>query len=210
MPELNADFPETVALLRDEYLHDLQRGHQLCTPVYVFGVTSIEARAILFTVMTNCGAVRDHVPISAITTKPHEQHMPLDNHELWNSFSYHVTVHTYGYLRGLRCLVKLRDRTEHWGTYVTTLDWYGNRISEDPGEGGHKSAHIIELDCGCWVAQPNHRVLWREASFVTCPLDWEGAKKLGWKTNTRKWSVEQNPKWVTSDDDRWFYTGEER
>lgn len=209
MPELNTDFPNTVALIRDEYLYDLHDGHGDFTPVYVFGLTSIEGRALMFLVMTDGGAIRDHVPISAITSEKHPQHMPLDNHELWNSFSYHVAVHEFSFLKGLRCQVKLRDKSVHWGTYVATADWYGNRISEDPGEGGHKSAHVVQLDCGCWVAQPNHRVLWRESSFVTKPLSWSGPLPP-YKTNTHKWNVEQNPKWVTSDDDRWFYEGEEK
>ena len=203
---LNEDFPHTVAYIRKDYLQNrFETATDTCIQAYIFAVTSIEGRAIMFQAMTDGGAIRDHLPISAITSKPHAQHMPLDNHELWNCFSYHVSVHEYRFLQELRCIVKLRDKSEHWGTYIATLDWCGNRISEDPGEGGHKSAHIIELDCGCWVAQPNHRVLWREASFVTKPLEWADVKKLGWNTNTHKWNVEQNPKWVTSDDDRWFY-----
>ncbi len=213
MSDLMCDFPATTAFIRAKYLYD-QDDYRVPEggehePIYVFGVTSIEAKAILFTVMTDQGIQRDHVPISAICSKPHRQHWELDNHELWNSFSYHPAILEYEFLKKLRCQVKLRDKSVHWGTYICTLDWYGNRIAEMPGEAGHKCAHIVTLDCGCWVAQPNHRILWRESSFVTRPLDW-GGELPRHSVNTRDWSVEQNPKWVTSDDDRWFYDSEEK
>lgn len=205
---MNVDLPPTVARLRQEYLRDFLDGHGTYCDCYIFGLTSIEGKALLFTVMTDQGIVRDHLPISALTSVPHAQHMNLDNHELWNCFSYHPHVIEYGFLQRLRCQVKLRDKTVHWGTYQYTVDWYGNRMSEMPGEAGHKSAHVIILDCGCWVAQPNHRVLWREPSFVTKPLSWDSELPRH-LVNTQDWSVEQSPKWVTEDSDLWFYEGKE-
>ena len=205
MPELQADIPTITCLIRDEYLFDLKEGHGNYTPVQVFGIQSIEGRALLFLSMSDGGAVRDHTPISAFCTKEHEAHIPLEYLQLWNVFGAFVTVHEFNLLKGLRAQVCLKDKSWHWGTYLFTADWYGTTISEAPGEGGHKSSHAIELDCGCLCLQPNHRVLWRESSFITNPLD---PKNLPpYRTNSVEWRVERDEKWVTESDSRHFYGG---
>ena len=208
MPELQADIPTITCLIRDEYLFDLKEGHGNYTPVQVFGIQSIEGRALLFLSMSDGGAVRDHTPISAFCAKEHEAHLPLEFLQLWNNFSAHPTVLEYKYLSGLRAQVCLKDKSWHWGTYLFTVDWHRNQISEAPGEGGHKSLHLIELDCGCFCGTPNHRVLWRESSFITVPLDPKNLPK--YRTNSRLWRVERDEKWVTDHTgDPYFYEGRE-
>lgn len=201
-----ADVPTLTCLVRDTYLYDFQEGEGAYTPVQVFGLQSLEGRALLFICMTDGGAIRDQMPISAFCWKPHPEHLPLEHLQLWAAFSDQVSVQEFGYLEGLRAQTCLKDRSWHWGTYEFTVDWYGNRISEYPGEGGHKSAHCLALDCGCYCLQPNHRILWRESSFVTKPLDPGNLPR--YQTNTRLWRVERDEKWVTDHEgDPFFYQG---
>lgn len=100
----------------------------------------------------------------------------------------------------------LRDHEPLPGTYLWTIDWCADPLdtscAEIPQE--HKCAHIIALDNGCYAAQPNNRILWREPSFIVEPLE-PGGKNWPptFKTNRQTWSVEGN--WTTSADDNYFY-----
>ena len=101
----------------------------------------------------------------------------------------------------------LKDRSTHEGTYLFTLDWHGNAIADSPGEGGHKSAHVLRLDCGCVTAQPNNRVMFREGSFAVQPIPITQAPSMGWRVNTREWRVERQGKWHAGDTDAFHYSG---
>ena len=173
-----------------------------------FSVTSRAARALECQCHFTSGAVRDALPLSALTYKPdHQEHIPLEHLQLWNCFSEHIVCHEYAWLSGLRAETMLKDHSVHEGTYVFTLDWHGNSVADSPGEGGHKSAHVIRLDCGCIAAQPNNRILFREGSFAVNPISIKDAPKLGWKVNTQAWRVERQAKWATEDSDQFFYGG---
>lgn len=199
---LNVDVPIFPAYVRMEHLYDMTAHADEFVECYVFGVTSIPARAIGFHIMLNNGAQIDRLPICALVHKRTAPRIPLDFLQLWDCFSYDVTCLRYDYLTGLRCATILKDKTWHEGVYEFTLDWHGSSIADDPGEGGHKSAHIIRLDNGCFAAQPNHRMRWYEPSFITKPFP----IRPDYKTNSYTWTCEnKGGKWVTSDDDRQFY-----
>ncbi len=203
MSYLVADIPLIVCQARREYFYDHQAHHGEYEEVIVHGVKSLEGHALMFQVITNEGVVRDHLPLAALVHKEHAPH--LDNHllQLWDCFSEEFTVHTFGYLSALRVSTALRDKSVHWGEYLFTIDWCGNAISELPGEGGHKTAHVLKLDCGCFAAQPNHRCLFREPSFVVRPR--EIVNPPDHLVNTRVWRCEQHGRWQTPDNDRFFY-----
>lgn len=202
MSELNTDVPAFNALLKKEYLYDMKSHYGELVPCYVFGITSIPSRAIGFHVMLENGACIDRLPLSAIVHKPDAPNIPLDHLELWDCFSYNVAVIAYGYLRSLRCAVMLKNKQWAEGTYEFTIDWYGESAPDDPGEGGHKSAHVIRLHNGCFAAQPNNRIRWYEPSFVTVPFP----ARPDYQVNTHIWSVEnKGDKWVTSNDNNQFY-----
>jgi len=200
---LNADTPLIQCYLRREYLYDLKRGHGDFVPCYVFGVASIQGRAVMFHVLTDSGAQIGRLPISALAHKKDAPPMALDTLELWDAFSYEPSVHKYNYLDGLRCRVFLKDRKTYWGDYKFTIDWCGNEMSEEPGEGGWKCAHIIALDNGNFAAQPNNRIFWHEASFVTRPFK----KAPDYKTNSHVWKCEGPDKWTARHSDKFFYDG---
>lgn len=200
---LNASIPHIYCQLRAEYLYNLEDHYGEFIPVAVFGVASIPSRAVMFHAMTEGGAQIARLPISAFVHRADAPDLPLEVLELWDAFSYDIAVTAYDYMRGLRCRTLLRDTLWRTGEYVMTLDWAGSNYAEDPGEGGHKCAHLLKLDNGCFALQPNNRILWEEPSFITKPIQ----APPGYKTNTHVWSVEnKGPHWHTADDPAFFYT----
>lgn len=207
MSELNADVPVTYCKLRAEYLYNGQRRQGTFIRCAVFGVSSVQGRALGFHCMLENGALIDRLPISAFVHKDDAPDVPLHYLELWDCLSSHVTAHEFAFLRGLRCDVLLKDRRWEPGLYQFTLDWHGSPLADNPGEGGHKCAHVIALDNGCYAAQPNNRLRWHEPSFITVPFP----ERPDYQTNDRVWAVEsQGPKWATEDSPRQFYDTEER
>ena len=106
-------------------------------------------------------------------------------------------------LHGLKCRTFLRDKKWYEAEYAFTVDWCMSQGSEEPGDGGHKNAHILKLDNGCYAAQPNNRIFWYEPAFIAKPFA-EG-KRPDYKTNTHVWKCEGKSKWVTEDTDLMFY-----
>lgn len=203
--ELNIDVPITYCHLRAEYLYNLQRGHMQYIPCAIFAASSVQGRAIGFHCMLNNGAVIYRLPISAFVHNLDVQppvEIPLHHLQLWDCFSPHMTCNEHSYLRGLRVEVLLKDKKWYEGIYQYTLDWYGNSLADNPGEGGHKCAHIIALNNGTYCAQPNNRIKWHEPSFVTVPFP----ERPDYETNDIVWSVEnKGEKWATENNERMFY-----
>jgi hypothetical protein len=136
--------------------------------------------------------------------------MPLEVLQLWDCFSYDFSVTEYEHLEGMRCRAYLKDQKWYHGEYICTIDWYGTNDSEEPGDGGHKCAHLIELDNGNYCLQPNNRVCWFEPAFVRPFADGDEPKPPDYKTNTHIWKCENQTKWYTAANDRYFYEIEEQ
>lgn len=205
MAFLNEDVPLFYCKVRSEYLYDLQSHHGKYESIVVFGLASVQGRALGFHGITQQGAQLARLPISALVHKEHPAHLPLHYLQLWDCFSCDVSVHKFSYLNLMRCKVILRDKQIFEGAYQFTVDWCGNNESEDPGEGGHKNAHIIALDCGCFAAQPNNRIIWKEPSFLTNTVCLEKGERPQYLTNSHVWKCEIDAKWTAEDSYRMFY-----
>jgi hypothetical protein len=203
--ELNVNLPVQLAcLMRAEYAYDGRRGHGEFVPVLVFGASSVPGRALGFHAMTDGGAMLFRLPICALVHKADAPDLPLDVLELWDCLGATVSAIEFEYLRGLRLRTVLKDRQTYDGEYLFTLDWWGSAIADAPGDGGHKCAHVIKLDNGCFAAQPNNRILWFEPSFVTRPHALSGTRP-DYLVNTRVWKSESMTRWATEHTDRQFY-----
>lgn len=199
---LNADIPHFYCFLRNEYLYDLRQGHGEFTPAAVFQVTSIPPRALMFTCMLENGAQIARLPINAFVHKTDApDDLPLDWLELWGALSYEIAVNQVAFLKDLLCAVVLKDGRWYQGRYMMTFDWCGSAYSEDPGEGGFKTAHLVKLDNGCFALQPNNRMRWYEPSFITKPFP----ERPDYITNSHMWFAEHKDKWATDDSDAYFY-----
>lgn len=201
MSFLNADIPQFECFVRAEYLYDFEAHHGEFVPVVVFGLASIPGRALGFHVMTDVGAVIWRLPISALCWRQDAPALSVETLELWDCASYDVAVHEFAWLTGSRCMTVLKDGSRHEGECMFTVDWCGSAEAEAAGDIGHKCAHVIRLDNGCFAAQPNNRILWASPAFVAKPF----AVRPDYRTSTRIWRAEMLQKWATEDSARMFY-----
>ena len=94
-----------------------------------------------------------------------------------------------------------RRKQKYKGKILFTLDWaHEDRtipptgFSEHPSQ--HKCGHFIQMDNGNFAIQPNNRLLVFDSTFFT-------SKKIliERKYNSKEWSSETSPKWMTPDSD---------
>lgn len=195
--------PEKV-WLRKEFLYDDKSHHGEFVRSVLVSAKAIPGRALEFEVLTDCGVLRDKLPVESLCTSQQAPRLPTHLLQLWNSFSYNFVVIEKHFLG--RCGVFCKDRKMRYGTYWWTFDFcsddpnYDLSQSEFPDE--HKCLNMIEMDDGNFMLQPNNRIRWFESSFVTKPFP----KKPDYKVTTSYINVEQSDKWITSDDDSQFYT----
>jgi hypothetical protein len=212
MALLNADIPPMYCQVRKEYLYDFKKHHGESEDCVVFGLTSMAGAATLFHIMLPNGAVFFRLPISAFFQKDLDRtnvpDMPVDTLQLWNSFSYYPSVHMFGYLTSQRGKYFGKDKKEHFGEYLFTIDWchpetniLDTEHSEIPHE--HKCGHVLALDNGNYAIQPNNRILWNISNFTTRD------DIPDYKVQTTSWNVE-NKGWITEDTDKMFYKIEDK
>jgi len=102
MAYLNADIPPIYCKVRKEYLYDFKKHQGESEECVVFGLTSMAGAATLFHIMLPNGAVFFRLPISAFFEKSYDRSevpdMPVEQLQLWNSFSNNPSVHSFGNL----------------------------------------------------------------------------------------------------------------
>ena len=202
----NPNIPPIECFVRGEYLRNLEDSHGTVFPCLVFGFTSIPSRVPLFHFLMEDGGIWWRMPVSAFCWKRDAPPMPLDELVLWDCFSYHATVTVFSVLRNKRMRYTSRRGAEYWGEYLFTIDWtagdpniLNTGFSEEPGQ--HKCGHFIKLDNGNYAIQPNNRIRLHDPSFTVK----SGQSVIQRKINSHTWTVENTPKWMTSDDDRYDY-----
>ena len=199
--------PEKV-WLRKEFLFDDQKHHGEFERALLISAKALHGRALEFEVLTECGVLRDKLPVEAICTKTSAPRRKTTDLQLWNAFSKRMTVIEKPILN--RVQVFNKQQKLEWGTYWHTFDFcaedtsYDLGVSEQPDE--HKCLHFIEMDDGNFMLQPNNRCLWSDPSFVTKTFD-PGA---GYKVTTTVVDCERGDEWQTSDDDSQYYKVEEK
>jgi len=93
MAFLVANLPPTKVLVKKEYLYDHQKGHGEFVEGLWASVKSIQGRALYFeTYLPEYGALYDKLPISAFISHKTELNLELEELQLWDAFSYHMTV----------------------------------------------------------------------------------------------------------------------
>jgi len=186
MPTLNTNVPRFYCYLRKEFLYNGQAHVGEFIKVCVFGVSSIQGRAIGFHALTENGATFWRLPIHALCHRADAPAMPLERLQVWDCMSYEVSAIVFDRLFEARVRARLSDGQWYPGAYLFTLDWHGSDDSQDAGDGGHKCAHIIAVDNGNYAALPNNCIQWYDPCFVT-PFK----EKPDYRTNTRIWKVER-------------------
>jgi hypothetical protein len=201
MSVLNSNIPSFKALVRKSFFTKNPEDSQEFYNVYVFAIQSLSGQILTFHVMTDHGMVRSRVPISEIYMNIPENDIPFNFKQLWDCFGETVSVIEYSFLAFHRAQIVLRDGSKVWGTYMFTVDWYGNPYSDEPSD--YKCGHIFESDEGYLLCMPNNRIFWKDSNWVTKPLP-EDLKQF--KVDTELPSVEnQSDRWVTEDTDSFYY-----
>ena len=206
MSFLVANLPPTKVYVKKQYLYDHQKGHgEFVEGVWV-SCKSIQGRALYFeTYLPEYGALYDKLPISAFVDSPTELDVELEELELWDAFSYHITVIEKASLSGCKAKYLAPSKKFYTGEYLFTIDsCHADKnilnagYSEVPEE--HKSFNILLLDNGHFAAQPNNRVIFYDKSLTP-------AKTLmpDFKVSTIEYNVETESKWTAGDDTNYFY-----
>ena len=215
MSFLVANLPVTPVWVKKEYLYDLEEENgklkgegDLVEGTWVT-VKSKPGRALLFeTLLLEYGALYDKLPISAFVWKEDydkDNQLPLEMLELWDAFSYWISVIQKDSLVGLPCKNQSKDKKFYKGNYYLTIDSchpepniLNTGYSELQQE--HKSFNIIKLDNGQFAAQPNNRIRWYEQSLIP-----EETEVPDFNVCTKDYSVETGDKWSLGDNTQYFY-----
>jgi len=206
MSFLNANIPPIECYVRGNYLRNQEDSHDKYFPCVVFAVASLPNRSPLFHFMMQDGGLWWRAPISAFCIKEGVPEEDLHQLVLWDSFSYYISVNQFYALKNAKMQYLDRTGNKRLGRYLFTLDWAHAELnetnfgySETPDE--HKCGHVLELDSGNYAIQPNNRMKIFDASFVTKPNE----TLIQRKVNDYIFTVEDNPKWVTEDNDNFNY-----
>lgn len=206
MAYLMSSCPPIRCFLRKEFLFNLEKEHGNFVECTWIGIHSVQNKAIGFRIITNEGVQFNNLPINAFTTNKECTQLPLDICELWDCFSYNFSVHQFRWLNNKTCKVLLKDKTLHEAKYLFTISWCQSDVEGVFGYGEDsdvKDAHILLLESGQFVAQPNNRIIWNDLDFISNPLDL--SKNPGYKILNQSFVCENSPKWRTLDNDDYFY-----
>lgn len=219
MSHLVANVPPVEVFVDKRYLYDWQKddkGNFLGEGEWETGhwvtVKSVPNRALLFeTYIDKFGALYDKLPISAFRWHLNQLDVnyPLDFLQLWDCLSFGISVIQKSVLTGYKTLTTLKDRSSVEGQYLFTIDtchseaneidaWWSNSPTE------HKSFNISKISNGQFVAQPNNRTRWIQASRGV-------DEKLipYFRYSTRVYICENGTKW-TPDDQNWDYNSKQK
>jgi hypothetical protein len=153
----NQNTPYLHCKVRNEFLGLTNPGFTEC---YIFLVTALPNRPLLFTCHTEHGGVFSRlpiwafVPLSADTTEP-----PDETAQRWSVLGSSIEVVQPSYLKDYRTQTKFGE-----GVYKFSIDFVEGLYSEDPEQ--HKMLHLIELG-NKFVLVPNNEVRFLDSHFVS-------------------------------------------
>ena len=220
MGYLVANIPPIEVFIRKEFLYDFQTdakgkllGINEFESAHWITTKSIPNQALYFeSFVHEYGALFDKLPIHAFVWKTdvdQNKLYPLDWLQLWDCFSYNISIIKKQRLRNARCEVIMKDKSRAPGYYMFTIDSCSsdpNEVdvswSETPNE--HKSFNIIKLDNRQFAAQPNNRILWKHQS-QTPSTD---LKIPYFRFSTKTWICENSDRWSAAGSTTFTYLDE--
>lgn len=210
MTHLVANIPPIHCWIRREFLYDFETGHGEYEPCIWVSLKSIRGQAFrIEAYLPNYGAIYDKLPMHAFVSRTENldpaEFLPLDTLQIWDCFSHDFTVIQKSFLRNLTAKFYAKDKNFYEGEYLFTVDHSApdpnildTSYSEWPED--HKSFNFIQLDNGQYAAQPNNRCLFLDASSNPQEL-----KFPDFRVCTKKYVVEQRPKWMLGDTNTVMY-----
>jgi hypothetical protein len=210
MSFLVVNTPPIHCFVRREFLYDFKRGHGEYEPCIWVSLKSIRSQAFrIEAYLPRYGALYDKLPLHAFVSRntnlEPEKFLPLDTLQIWDCFSYDMTIIQKMFLRNLSCKFYAKDKQFYNGDYLFTVDnahsdpnTIDTSYSEWPED--HKSFNFIQLNNGQYAAQPNNRCIFFDAA--------SNPKEMlfpDFKVCTKKYVCETNPKWALGDSDTVMY-----
>lgn len=206
---LVANIPRVRCFIRKEFLYDFQKGHGEYVPCIWVSIKSMSRRAFFIeSYLPEYGALYDKLPLSAYVSRNHDldekSFLPLDHLQIWDCLSYDLTVIQKSFLANLSGKFYAKNKQWYPGNYMFTVDNCASDEYLDVGDSenpeDHKSYNFLELENGQFAAQPNNRCIFLDAASNPKEL-----KFPDFKVCTKKYVVEQNPKWALGDTDTVMY-----
>ncbi len=144
---------------------------------YLFSVTLIESRPLLFTAHLEDGAIYSRIPLKYIFHKEPEGERLLT--DPWGAISSNGQVVQHRYLKDYFVECDISGFAVA-GRYLFTIDYFDGGFSEDPEQ--HKTSNIISLETGQLAALPNNLCRFVDDHFT------ESGDLLKYKRNSVYWT----------------------
>jgi hypothetical protein len=159
---INLPSPIHVNVLSSFLYQDDREGF---TEAYIFAVTAIINRPLLFTVHTIDGAVVSRLPVHSFVAYNKLDYSPFSLVELqpWECIGTDIQAVHHTYLKDYDVKIKIQDEFIK-GKYILTFDSFSNGFSEDPEQ--HKTFNMVELENGQYALMPNNRCLFLDRHFT--------------------------------------------
>lgn len=160
---MTLDVPRLKILVDKKFLTNKKENGLI--EAYLFAVTLIESRPLLFTVHTIDGAVYSRIPIDALYTKKPKKILNRRYLDPWGAISSNGQVVSHQYLKDYAVQ---SVRCERLGRYLFTIDYFNGGFAEDPEE--FKTSNVIALENGQICAWPNNYCLFKDEHFTESPV----------------------------------------
>ena len=209
MSFLVANTPRIRCYIRKEFLYNFESGFGEYIPCIWVSIKSMSRRAFFIeSYLPEYGALYDKLPLEEYVSRNHDldrdNFLPLDHLQIWDCLSYDLTVIQKSFLLNLSGKVYAKDKQWYQGNYMFTVDNCASDEHLDMGDSenpeDHKSYNFLELDNGQYAAQPNNRCIFLDAASNPKQM-----KFPDFKVCTKKYVIEQNPKWAIGDADTVMY-----
>ncbi len=209
MSFLVANTPRVRCYIRKEFLYNFEKGFGEYVPCIWVSIKSMSRRAFFIeSYLPEYGALYDKLPLHAYVSRTDNlvpsKFLPLDYLQIWDCLSYDLTVIQKSFLLNLSGKVYAKDKQWYQGNYMFTVDNCASDEHLDMGDSenpeDHKSYNFLELDNGQYAAQPNNRCVFLDAASNPKQM-----KFPDFKVCTKKYVIEQNPKWAIGDADTVMY-----
>jgi hypothetical protein len=156
--------------VRKEYLKNFKDGFGDYVNGRIFSIKSIKGKALLFDVHLENGAIYRGLPISAFCVDTNAPKEDLTKLEVYDAFSYDVSVIQYDYMKSMDFIILNKDGTKETGMYVCTIHNFARNSLVDSGyneyPGEDKDFYMIEKDNGNFCIYPTNMLLAVDGSFT--------------------------------------------
>lgn len=159
------DTPFIHCWVKDRFLYNGDETKKGLTEGYIFAVTCLFNRALLFSVHLKTGAVFSRLPINAFLHEKIDNHDEFDLEQLepWLVMADKHAIIEHRYFKEYDIIVRAPE-FQGKGRYVLTIDAIEGGFAQHPYE--HKTFNIIAMENGHFAAMPNNFCIFKDEHFT--------------------------------------------